>query len=82
VAEYDSFDGGWFAIGGTSVSTPLLAGVFGLAGNGAKQNGGRTFWQKAHHKYLYPISDDGCAYSNGRYNTCTGWGTPDGIAAF
>jgi subtilase family serine protease len=29
VAEYDTYGyGGWFTVGGTSVATPLLAGVF------------------------------------------------------
>ena len=36
VAVYDSFPrGGWGAYGGTSVSSPLLAAVFALAGNAA-----------------------------------------------
>ena len=36
VAVYDSFpSGGWGAYGGTSVSSPLIAGVFALAGNSA-----------------------------------------------
>ncbi|HXO16561.1 MAG TPA: S8 family serine peptidase, partial [Candidatus Dormibacteraeota bacterium] len=34
VAEYDSYSyGGWFTVGGTSVATPMTAGVFALAGN-------------------------------------------------
>lgn len=84
VAEYDSYGyGGWFQIGGTSVSTPLVAGVFGLAANAQNQDGGRTFWLKAHQKYLFKVSGgSGCAYSKGRYNTCSGWGSPDGIGAF
>jgi len=45
VAEYDSYEyGGWFTVGGTSVSSPLTAGVFGLAGNARKQDGGKNFW--------------------------------------
>jgi subtilase family serine protease len=80
VAEYDTYGyGGWFVVGGTSVPTPLLAGVFGLAGNATKQDGGRTFWQKAHDKYLYRIESGGKYV---RYSTAGGWGTPDGIGAF
>jgi subtilase family serine protease len=85
IAEYDSYDqGGWITVEGTSASAPFLAGVFGLAGNAAAQKGGRTFWQAAHHKYLYPVERgaSSCAYATGRYNTCTGWGTPHGIGAF
>ncbi len=81
VAEYDSLDGGWFSVCGTSVPAPLLAGVFGLAGNATKQDGGRTFWRKAHHKHLYDVQGQ-CAYRQGRYTTCAGWGSPNGIDAF
>jgi subtilase family serine protease len=80
VAEYDSYGaGGWFVVGGTSVPTPLLAGVFGLAGNATKQNGGRTFWENAHHRYLYRVKSGGKYV---RYSTAAGWGAPDGIGAF
>lgn len=85
VAEYDSNEAGWFDACGTSVAAPLLAGVFGLAGNATRQEGGRTFWRRAHHKYLYPIAEGHggeCAYRKGRYNTCAGWGSPNGIGAF
>ncbi|HEY2475957.1 MAG TPA: S8 family serine peptidase [Candidatus Cybelea sp.] len=87
VAEYDTYDeGGWVRVDGTSVSTPLLAGIFGLAGNATEQDGGRTFWQPGHDKYLYAITKgggSGCVFLYKRkYNTCTGWGTPHGIGAF
>ncbi|HEX3369122.1 MAG TPA: hypothetical protein VHS56_06070 [Candidatus Cybelea sp.] len=85
LSEYDSYgESGWITVEGTAATAPFLAGVFGLAGNAADQKGGRTFWQTAHHKYLYPVQHGGssCAYAMGRYNTCTGWGTPHGIAAF
>lgn len=82
VAEYDSYGyGGWFTVGGTSVASPLLAGVFGLAGNPTKQDGGKTFWQTSHHEDLYDIS--GCSgYGYTQYSICVGWGTPNGIGAF
>ncbi len=87
VAIYDSYgEGGWVnLLGGTS--TPLVAGVFGLAENATRQNGGRTFWDSQHRKYLFPVvlgSAEECSYeySNDRYNSCSGWGSPDGIGAF
>lgn len=97
VAVYDTYDrSGWFIAGGTSVSSPLIAGVFGLAGNAASQNGGRTFWDSHHEKSddLNPVlrgSDGHCSptylctdgtreYKN--YGGPTGWGTPNGIGAF
>jgi subtilase family serine protease len=95
VAEYDSYgEGGWFVVGGTSVSSPLLGGAFGLAGNSTVQNGGRTFWVKTHQKYLYPIlsgGDGSCSPTYlcqagtkeyGKYSGPGGWGTPNGIGAF
>jgi len=85
VAEYDSYDeGGWMEVDG-GPSTPFLAGVFGLAENATRQRGGRTFWQTEHQKHLYVVSEGAggeCAYAEGNYNTCTGWGSPDGIGAF
>lgn len=57
VATYDSYGyAGWGTIGGTSVSSPLMAGVFGLAGNATKQTGGKNFWtlsEKKIKKYFY-----------------------------
>lgn len=45
VAEYDSYVyGGWLEVDGTSISSPLLAGVFGLAGNSTSQDGGENLW--------------------------------------
>lgn len=46
VAFYDTYGGGgWGEIGGTSVSSPLIAGMYGLAGNSTKQTGGENLWK-------------------------------------
>jgi subtilase family serine protease len=100
VAEYDSYGSGsvpWFAVDGTSISTPLLAGVFGLAGNATSQAGGKRLWTltaRRRNKDLFPITEgsDGicaplyyCTAGTGEYKDYsgpTGWGTPDGIDAF
>jgi subtilase family serine protease len=83
VAEYDSYRyGGWTPVDGTSISSPLVAGIFALAGNATQQVGGRTFWQRAHHADLYPVSHTKCSYCRGRYSPGGGWGSPDGIGAF
>jgi hypothetical protein len=51
VAIYDTYpSGGWGTVGGTSVSSPLLAGVYGLANNSAKQYGGKNFWKLSKRK--------------------------------
>jgi subtilase family serine protease len=79
VSEYDTYDEtGWIRISGTSIGAPLIAGVFGLAGNATKQIGGKTFWLKIHHPYLYRVRDDG---EYVRFSYGGGWGTPDGIGA-
>ncbi len=83
VAAYDSYGyNGWARISGTGVASPLLAGVFGLAGNASKQKGGRTFWRAQHHHDLYTLSGSCGGYGYGQYTTCTGWGSPNGIGAF
>jgi hypothetical protein len=95
VAEYDT-DGqnGWFTVAGTSVSAPLIAGIFGEAGNSKKQNGGKNLWGKAAQKHLYPVitgNDGQCGGSYlctagtkqfGLYSGPGGWGSPNGDKAF
>jgi subtilase family serine protease len=98
VAEYDTYgEGGWFQECGTSASTPLNAGVFGLAGNASTQNAARTFWTlsaKKRKKELHYISsgNDGscnneylCTAGTNQYSTYSGpagWGSPNGIKAY
>jgi subtilase family serine protease len=48
VAVYDSFPrGGWTAYGGTSVASPLIAGMFGLAGNASSVAQPQGIWSDA-----------------------------------
>jgi subtilase family serine protease len=77
VAEYDTYgEAGWVSVDGTSISSPLCAGVFALAGNSTKQMGGKTFWvPKSHHKSLFEVGGK-------RFSDQSGWGSPDGIGAF
>jgi hypothetical protein len=100
VAEYDTYGsgyGGWLTTGGTSVSSPLVAGIYGLAGNASSQHGGKSFWtltQQELKSDLHAISDgsDGdcggsylCTAGTGQYKSYSGpagWGTPNGIGAF
>jgi subtilase family serine protease len=60
VASYDTYGvGGWYTTGGTSVASPIVAGVFGLAGNAANQDGGKIFWTRSKknlHEGLHVIS--------------------------
>jgi subtilase family serine protease len=80
VAEYDTYgESGWITVDGTSISSPLIAGVFGLAGNATEKVGGRTFWLKLHDPYIYRVEENGKYV---RFSYGGGWGTPDGIGAF
>jgi hypothetical protein len=96
VAIYDTYGNfGWEAVGGTSVASPLIAGVYALAGNAASIGRGAS-WIYAHHQDLNDVTSgyEGASGSNGDcggsylctagpgYDAPTGWGTPDGIGAF
>jgi hypothetical protein len=92
VAIYDSYLGGWLTVGGTSAASPLIAGVYALAGNAARIAPG---YEYAHARWLFNVttgSNDGdggatcghdylCQAGKG-YNAPTGLGTPDGTGAF
>ena len=66
VAQYDTYgSGGWAVFGGTSAATPIIAGVFALAGNATKQDGAKIFWtltEKKRQEDLHVISSgtDAC----------------------
>ncbi len=93
-AEYDSYQySGWIVVNGTSIASPMLGGVFGLAGNASTQNAGEKFWTQSKRKYRKDLHD----ITTGNNGTCTpsylctagkgydgptGWGTPKGIKAF
>ncbi len=103
VAVYNSEEGSgcpsrcWFAFGGTSVSSPIIAGVYALAGNAATQSGAQTIWK--HHtghmndvtvgNNLAPHLGVTCAstihyicYARPGFDGPTGWGSPKGLGAF
>lgn len=52
IAEYDTdSQAGWITVRGTSVASPMVAGMFALAGNSSKEYGGKDLWllnAKAH----------------------------------
>ncbi len=94
VALYDSFRyGGWIEVDGTSISTPIVAGAFALAGNASSRQAGRRFWTLSRDERrhdLHDITSGFNAYGCGSYlcaarpgyDAPTGWGTPNGIGAF
>jgi len=88
VAVYDQYDyNGWVQVGGTSVASPMLAGVYALAGNAA------TVAYPSKLAYENPSAfHDVTAGSNGScgvqcnaltgYDLPTGIGSPDGLGGF
>ena len=81
------YNGSWLVFGGTSVASPIIAGVYGLAGNSASINNNYPY---QHASSLYDVTSG----SNGSCPTSqwctarTGWdgptglGTPNGTGAF
>jgi hypothetical protein len=97
VPVYDVSQGGWLTIAGTSIAAPLIAGVYGLAGNGATTSPALLY---AHATDLFDVTSGSnvavflktvigpvcggdylCTAKRG-YDAPTGLGTPDGIGAF
>ncbi len=97
VAVYDSFADGdtcgqaWCQFGGTSVSSPLIAAVYALAGTPAPDSYPASYLY-AHTKDFFDVTtglNGVCekdrqylCHGEKGYDAPTGWGTPDGIAGF
>jgi subtilase family serine protease len=94
VPVYNKVWGGWITVGGTSVAAPLIAGIYGLAGNAARLSPGSVY---QHRRQLFDITkgenafisppeaicgDDYLCVAKKGYDAPTGLGTPNGIGAF
>jgi len=89
VAVYDTFGtSGWLVFGGTSVSSPIIASVYALAGNSGSVNYGS--FPYSHTSTLFDVvsgSNGSCGGSylctgTRGYDGPTGNGTPNGTGAF
>jgi hypothetical protein len=90
-AVYDSVPGGnsWYQIGGTSLSAPLIAGVYALTGD-ASVNAGSIPYESPHPSLLHDVTtgvNGTCSPSylctaGAGYDGPTGLGTPNGLTAF
>jgi subtilase family serine protease len=94
VLGYDSYEsggGGWYYFYGTSVSSPITAGVYALAGNAAAQTAAPASLAYANTSHLFDITKGLatgtctpsylCKARKG-YDGPTGLGTPKGIGAY
>jgi subtilase family serine protease len=79
VAVYDSYGvSGWLQFGGTSVSSPIIAAVYALAGNASSTTDPASLlWNNRTSGCLFGVPSSSTAYA---YQT--GLGTPDGIGCF
>jgi subtilase family serine protease len=92
VAVYDTYqESGWLVFGGTSVSAPLIASVYALAGNGGTYNDRPLPYVSGRQgTNLYDVtsgSNGSCGGSylctaRAGYDGPTGLGTPIGTSAF
>jgi subtilase family serine protease len=91
VAIYNSYqDKGWVQVGGTSVAAPIVAGVYGLAANGAQLGGAASLYANPGGLFAITSGANGlclllppyiCNAGSG-YSGPAGMGSPNGIAAF
>jgi hypothetical protein len=90
VSVYDSYGGygGWLLFGGTSASTPLMAGVEALSSSAERNAGAARFWEQGVEGRLFDVTEGRnghceppatylCRAKPG-YDGPTGWGTPGG----
>jgi subtilase family serine protease len=89
VSVYDTYQqSGWLVFGGTSVSSPIIASVFALAGNTSSINTGYLYSHTKGNFYDVTSGSNGscggtylCTGEKG-YDGPTGWGTPNGTGGF
>jgi len=91
---YNKAYGGWITVEGTSVAAPLVAGIYGLAGNasviplGYAYSHRRSLFDitKGSNSLFYPskltCGNDYLCVARKGYDAPTGLGTPDGTGAF
>ncbi|KUN08199.1 peptidase S8 [Streptomyces yokosukanensis] len=93
VSVYDSYGvtAGWYTFGGTSASSPIIAGVYALAGTPSSGSYPAKFpYTAAGTSALNDVTSGNngtCATSylctaRSGYDGPTGWGTPQGTSAF
>jgi subtilase family serine protease len=91
VAVYDSYrERGWLVFGGTSVSAPIIASVYALAGHASSYSGEPLPYLPGKRAYLFDVTSGSNGSCGGTYlctagpgyDGPTGLGTPNGVGAF
>jgi subtilase family serine protease len=91
VSVYDTYGAsGWMVFGGTSASSPIIAGVYALAGNAGSDSGEPLPYVNGNGSNLFDVTSGSNGSCGGTY-LCTahpgfdgpsGLGTPAGVGAF
>jgi len=84
------YNGSWLVFGGTSVSSPIIASVYGLAGNGGSVNYGSYPYLHVTKKTIFDVKSGSNGSCGGSYlctakvgyDGPTGLGTPKKTGAF
>jgi subtilase family serine protease len=91
VSVYDTYrESGWLIFGGTSVASPLIAGVYALAQNAASVTMTYGSYSYSHVSSLFDVAGGANGSCGGSYlctavtgyDGPTGNGTPNGSGAF
>jgi subtilase family serine protease len=91
----DYVTGGWLQVGGTSAASPLIAGIYGLAGNATKIKPGYEYAHAdsffdvptGNNDWFFQTGGKACGYdylcvAKKGYDAPTGLGTPNGLGGF
>ncbi|WP_406369722.1 carboxypeptidase regulatory-like domain-containing protein [Streptomyces sp. NBC_01550] len=88
LAVYNSLNDGWLQVGGTSLSSPLIAAMYALAGTPAADTYPVTYPYAHQSKGLFDITEgvngacgDVLCEAGSGWDGPTGLGTPDGVFA-
>lgn len=93
-ATYDTYgEGGWIVLDGTSISSPMVASMYGLAKNAKAQNYAQGIWVNGGTKHFWDITtgpSNGSCPSQYKYictpgkgyDGITGWGTAHGVKGY
>jgi subtilase family serine protease len=76
VAVYDADWGGWVTLAGTSISAPLIAGIYGLAGNATTIKPGYPY---RHSRSLFDVTTGSNDPTTSEVGSEKGWGRDCGF---
>jgi kumamolisin len=82
----EGYETGWYIVGGTSLATPLLAGVFNATGNFGPSSFAELtdIYTSRNRSSFHDITYGACGYysgsfSNSGWDLCTGMGSPGSL---